>query len=69
MDESMVCVGTGLSLHWGRVRKGRSMLMDRVGVYALVGPLQWMEYPTLGPALVSTVFTQSFLISKSTLPL
>ena len=38
-------------------------------VYALVGSLQWMVYLTLGPTLVPTVSTQSFLIPNSTMPL
>ena len=43
--------------------------MGRVGVYALVGSLQWMGYPTLDPTLVSTVSTQTFLIPNSTMTL
>ena len=31
--------------------------MGRASVYALVGSLQWMGYPTHGPILVSTVST------------
>ena len=37
------------------------MLTGRVLVYALVGSLQWMGYPTFGPTLVS--------IPNNTLPL
>ena len=35
------------------------MLTGMVSVCALVGSLQWMGYPTLGPILVFTVSTQS----------
>ena len=45
------------------------MLTGRVCVYAWVGSLQWMGYPTIGPTLVSTVSTQSFLIPNSAMPL
>ena len=56
-----VCVGAGEGLHLGRV--------GRVGVYDLVGSLQWMGYPILGPTLVSTFSTQSFLIPNSAMSL
>ena len=45
------------------------MFMVRVSVYALVGSLQWMGYPTLGPTLVSKVSTQSFFIPNSAMSL
>ena len=43
--------------------------MGRVLLYALVGSLQWMGYPTLGSTLVSIVSTQFFIIPNSTMPL
>ena len=42
--------------------------MGRVRVFDLVGSLQWIGFPTLGPTLVSTVSIQSFLIPNSTMP-